>query len=158
MATHGLIIDHPGLPTVPDQRAALDDAQVGECTEIAPRTQEDWHYRIREALETFDADDTAVVSELCVLGLNAVSLLDSLEAVSASHVRFVSLGDGIDTAEDPRFLAHAKTISNALEAGRLAQARTIIDRAKHRDAVTPPKAEFVDRDLWEATPAETIED
>ncbi|MCD7101823.1 recombinase family protein [Pseudoclavibacter sp. 13-3] len=157
MATHGLIIDHPALPTVPDQRAALDDAQVGECTEIAPRTQEDWHYRIREALEGVGANDTVVVSELCVLGLSAVSLLDSLQAVNASGARLVSLGESIDTAEDSRFLAHAKTISSALEAGRLAQARIIIDRARHRDAVTPPKVEFVDRDLWAATAAQTTE-
>jgi hypothetical protein len=150
MTRLGLVIEHAGLASTDDQRVTLASAGVDRVVALAPRTQEDWHYRIRDALDDLGDEDAVVVTALTSLGLGAAALLDGIAAVREQDVRLVSLAEGLDTDAAPDFLPGVALLTRAIEAGRLAEATAIIARARHRDAVTPPKAELVDRALWEA--------
>ncbi|WP_028245326.1 recombinase family protein [Pseudoclavibacter soli] len=149
MARIGLTVEHPELLSAAEQQAAIEGAGIDQRASIAPRTSEDWHYRLREVLDQAAAGDTLVIASLSVLGFGAVALLDALQAIADAEVGLVCAEDGIDTAADETFLTHVSQLNRAIDAGRLVQARALIAQAAHRGAVTPPKARLVDRAAWE---------
>jgi hypothetical protein len=117
MTRLGLVIEHAGLASTDDQRVTLASAGVDRVVALAPRTQEDWHYRIREALDDLGDEDAVVVTALTSLGLGAAALLDGIAAVREQDVRLVSLAEGLDTDAAPDFLPGVALLTRAIEAG-----------------------------------------
>lgn len=155
MAKVALIVDHPLLAAVDEQRSLATANGAERAVDVSPRTGEDWHYRIREALGGLAAGDAVLVSSLTSLGLSSAQLFDGLEAITDAKLALVSIAEGIDTAGDDGFLQHVGMLSEAIEAGRLLLAREVIERAEKRGTtVSPPKAEFVDADLWDQVHAQ----
>lgn len=154
MGRIALIVEHPEVRAVAEQVSVVEAAGIDQRVTIAPRTAEDWHYRLQEALAGLAEGDVVVVAGLDVLGLGAVALLDALQTVIDAQHPLVAVGDDIDTSADESFLAHIARLIAAIDAGRLAQARALIADAAHHGAVTPPKARLVDRAAWEQAHAE----
>lgn len=149
MTNVALIVDHPLLTSVDEQRSLAQAEGAARAVEIAPRTSEDWHYRLREALAELSEGDAVIVTSLISLGLTSDQLFDGLSAVADAKLGFVSIAEGINTIEDDVFLQHVGVLGEAIDAGRLVQARELIARAEQRDTVSPPKAEFIDAELWD---------
>ena len=147
----GVVVRSAGFAPVEQQRSALAAAGLLDWVkEIEPRTMEDWHYQYAALLDELPPESTLVVADLTALGLTQPALSDVLAQLVEHGFGLRSLAEGIDTDADAAFFAHVAHLTAAIERGRLVRAREVIARAKTRDTVSPPKAEFVDAALWEA--------
>lgn len=150
MTTVGVVIRHAGFAPVEEQRAAIAQAGGADWVEeLEPRTMEDWHYRYAEALDERAEGDVLAVASLSSLGVSSAEIFDTLALVTERKLQLRSAAEGIDTAAQPGFLEAAAALHGAIDAGRLITAKQILADAAQRRTVSPPKAQFVDADLWQ---------
>lgn len=147
----GLVVDADGLRTTEEQSRRLSSSSTAgiELRELAPRTQEDWHYGIAGVIDELGQDDVLAVTSLAALGLTSDDLVDRIGRLAARGAQLLALDEDIDSLVDPGFLGAITTLAHVLEAGRDARTRAALTKYRDVHAATPPRARFVDADSYE---------
>ncbi|MFT8636422.1 MAG: hypothetical protein ABF811_00470 [Pseudoclavibacter sp.] len=148
----GVVFERSGFAAAAEQCAAL--GAVDAVRDFRVLTDADAEAAWTAVRDSASAGDVVVVSSLAVLGFGSRPLLSAVAALAEAGVDLVAVAEGVDTRVQSGFLAAATQLEAGVQAARRADAVAVIDRASHRGAQTPPKAEFIPVEFADLVPAD----
>lgn len=152
MQSIGVVFERSGFAAAAEQRPALGG--VDDIRDFRVLTDADAEAAWTAVRDSASAGDVIVVSSLAVLGFGSRPLLSAVAALAEDGVDLVAVAEGVDTRTQSGFLAAATQLEAGAQAARRADAVAVIDRASHRAAQTPPKAEFIPVEFVDLVPAD----